>query len=178
MVKARSSLLCFNILVQHSLCGRVVIPLSLKWWNTLVGVLYPRNKDSVGSIRSPSNTPSTHLVVFLFPLSFWSSLFSSQTARQQHRHTPPGEVSSLVFSLPPTWISLPLYLTPNRPVPVLYVSRLGQVRYEGHNHPHIHPCSNGDGKSRQEEGSPGAHSCSGEVSLRDGLACLTKQSRE
>lgn len=60
---------------------------------------------------------------------------------------------------------------------LLCVPGLGQVGYQRHDHPHVHPRSNGDGKRRQEQRSPGAHSRPGEVSLGDGLACLEETKR-
>lgn len=60
----------------------------------------------------------------------------------------------------------------------LYVPGLGQVGYESHDHPHVHPCPHGDGEGGHEQRSSGAYSCTGEVSLGVGLACLSKQSRE
>lgn len=61
---------------------------------------------------------------------------------------------------------------------LLYVPGLGQVSYESHDHPHVHPCPHGDGEGGHEQSSSGAYSCTGEVSLGVGLACLSKQSRE
>lgn len=60
----------------------------------------------------------------------------------------------------------------------LYVPGLRQVSYESHYHPHVHPCPHGDGKGGHEQGSSGAYSCPGEVSLSIGLARLSKQNRE
>lgn len=132
----------------------------IPWWECCI----PEIKIQSGSICSPRNTPSTHHVfAYSLPLPLSFSLSSTQhlllfrrQPRQQHR----GEEisSSLVFFLPPRLAFLllspsPLPLPfplPSKLVPVLYVSGLGQVGDEGHNHPHVHPRSNGDGKRGQE----------------------------
>lgn len=60
----------------------------------------------------------------------------------------------------------------------LYVPGLGQVSYESHDHPYVHPRPHGDGEGGREQSSSGTYSCSGEVSFGVGLARLSKQSGE
>lgn len=129
------------------------------------------------SICSPRKSPSA--VVLCFPSFFFfsvpqfSSYFLSCRITGRCLQERGEDIHSTLF------LSFHLHrlrgsFSPSVSPRVLYVSRFGQVGYEGHNHAHVHPCANGDGKSSQEQGSSGAHTCSGEISLSNGLAGLKK----
>lgn len=127
----------------------------VRWWRRRPQLLHPRCEET-GWIDTNVELSSVHTHhVSLFSVLGLSVASFLQT--DSFHSWPGGDVNA--------------FLT-------LYVPGLGQVRYESHDHPHVHPCPHGDGEGGHEQSSSGAYSCTGEVSLGVGLACLSKQSRE
>lgn len=117
-------------------------PLCDSWWNTSVGVFHPTRKKRLSLDQYALQVklfPHTSFLPRLFP-----GLDSSHRRPLSIATSGRGALQSFSTFLPSRLVFLSVGS------PVLYVPRLGQVGYEGHNHPHIHPRSHGDGKGSQE----------------------------